>query len=108
PCFFRHAPATPVSLPLSLPDALPICIPHFPVDPGWRIQARWEPFDPPRTLEYLTVLGTPDSGTVSGQTVFERGDETFTLWPMDTDRKSTRLNSSHVKISHAVFCLKIE
>ncbi|MCX7564079.1 DUF1684 domain-containing protein [Xanthomonadaceae bacterium XH05] len=60
-------------------------IPHFPVDPGWRIQAHWEPFDPPRTLEYLTVLGTPDSGTVSGQAVFERGDETFTLWPMDTD-----------------------
>src|SRR5207342_3864232 len=25
-------------------------------------------------------------------------------WP--TDRKSTRLNSSHVKISYAVFCLK--
>src|SRR5690606_41709220 len=24
------------------------------------------------------------------------------------DRKSTRLNSSHVKISYAVFCLKIE
>src|SRR5690606_39687929 len=25
---------------------------------------------------------------------------------MDIDRKSTRLNSSHVKISYAVFCLK--
>ncbi len=58
-------------------------IPHFPVDPGWRIEARWEPFDPPRTLEYLTVLGTPDSGTVPGQAVFERDGETFTLWPMD-------------------------
>src|SRR5690606_40066272 len=29
------------------------------------------------------------------------------LWAVDgTDRKSTRLNSSHVKISYAVFCLK--
>src|SRR5690606_41220011 len=28
------------------------------------------------------------------------------LRPMKTDRKSTRLNSSHVKISYAVFCLK--
>src|SRR5690606_42000566 len=28
----------------------------------------------------------------------------FTLGPVD--RKSTRLNSSHVKISYAVFCLK--
>src|SRR5690349_23998428 len=26
--------------------------------------------------------------------------------PADTDRKSTRLNSSHVEISYAVFCLK--
>src|SRR5699024_12442173 len=26
--------------------------------------------------------------------------------PIDQDRKSTRLNSSHVSISYAVFCLK--
>src|SRR5207302_2116153 len=26
--------------------------------------------------------------------------------PLEVDRKSTRLNSSHVKISYAVFCLK--
>src|SRR5690606_41819254 len=38
----------------------------------------------------------------------------FDLWPVryatsyefQPDRKSTRLNSSHVKISYAVFCLK--
>src|SRR5690606_41503373 len=28
------------------------------------------------------------------------------LQELDKDRKSTRLNSSHVKISYAVFCLK--
>src|ERR1039457_3590699 len=28
----------------------------------------------------------------------------FSLWP--SDRKSTRLNSSHLVISYAVFCLK--
>src|SRR5690606_42044493 len=27
-------------------------------------------------------------------------------WQENKDRKSTRLNSSHVKISYAVFCLK--
>src|SRR5690606_41464546 len=27
-------------------------------------------------------------------------------WVAQSDRKSTRLNSSHVKISYAVFCLK--
>src|SRR3989442_7319369 len=29
-----------------------------------------------------------------------------TRWVSETDRKSTRLNSSHVRISYAVFCLK--
>src|SRR5207302_11332577 len=31
---------------------------------------------------------------------------TLVGWFMYEDRKSTRLNSSHVKISYAVFCLK--
>src|SRR5690606_41558570 len=31
---------------------------------------------------------------------------TFVVSTSATDRKSTRLNSSHVKISYAVFCLK--
>src|SRR5690625_6410351 len=30
----------------------------------------------------------------------------YPLWPQARDRKSTRLNSSHVAISYAVFCLK--
>src|SRR5690606_41660911 len=30
----------------------------------------------------------------------------FTIYGFALDRKSTRLNSSHVKISYAVFCLK--
>src|SRR5439155_12116345 len=32
--------------------------------------------------------------------------QSFNLVPTLTDRKSTRLNSSHVAISYAVFCLK--
>src|SRR5690606_41015013 len=35
-----------------------------------------------------------------------RGYEIVTLEEAQRDRKSTRLNSSHVKISYAVFCLK--
>src|SRR6202043_2392285 len=30
------------------------------------------------------------------------------FWSPTSDRKSTRLNSSHVRISYAVFCLKKE
>src|SRR5690606_22040740 len=44
-------------------------------------------------------------GTLLGATVVS--EETLLQEPtVDTDRKSTRLNSSHVKISYAVFCLK--
>src|SRR5699024_11991851 len=39
--------------------------------------------------------------------VQEKGPlHTFSPENQDTDRKSTRLNSSHVSISYAVFCLK--
>src|SRR3712207_7804035 len=34
------------------------------------------------------------------------GPDTITTLPEATDRKSTRLNSSHANISYAVFCLK--
>src|SRR5262245_64360760 len=34
------------------------------------------------------------------------GDETLPHLPYPEDRKSTRLNSSHLGISYAVFCLK--
>src|SRR5438067_10420153 len=34
------------------------------------------------------------------------GDEIAFLFVRERDRKSTRLNSSHVSISYAVFCLK--
>src|SRR5437899_7789864 len=43
--------------------------------------------------------GIPDAGSVS-----EDVDELFN--PNRIDRKSTRLNSSHLGISYAVFCLK--
>src|SRR5690606_26357340 len=36
----------------------------------------------------------------------QKGDGDWAVTPDRADRKSTRLNSSHVKISYAVFCLK--
>src|SRR5690625_3999237 len=46
----------------------------------------------------------PSSGAVRSnwQLLHSQGDPAFTI----KDRKSTRLNSSHVAISYAVFCLK--
>src|SRR5690606_41633641 len=48
-----------------------------------------------------------DSPTFTDRVVLEgRSPRTRGRLPMMLDRKSTRLNSSHVKISYAVFCLK--
>src|SRR5690606_41879346 len=56
--------------------------------------------------ERFSLLGPPFR-----KTAFENEDfgffADFAPQPVgDIDRKSTRLNSSHVKISYAVFCLK--
>src|SRR4051812_49859030 len=40
-------------------------------------------------------------GGVAGQIYLA----TKSIWPATPDRKSTRLNSSHMSISYAVFCL---
>src|SRR5690606_42013707 len=45
-------------------------------------------------------------GGASAQRYTNRECAAQKLRPVGTDRKSTRLNSSHVKISYAVFCLK--
>src|SRR5690349_23671840 len=53
----------------------------------------------------IAFLGTTTAGNFNGSTFWG-------VWHMyiahtfDGDRKSTRLNSSHVEISYAVFCLK--
>src|SRR5690349_22149194 len=53
-----------------------------------------------KTTSFYIIVGliSPDSGRVI------LDDKDVTGLPID--RKSTRLNSSHVEISYAVFCLK--
>src|SRR3954468_25112218 len=59
---------------------------------------------PPRsTLFPYTTLFRSDRGSDRCPSRFRRRDADHTS---RSDRKSTRLNSSHVEISYAVFCLK--
>src|SRR6266508_5960744 len=51
------------------------------------------------------VYGVPVYDTVREITSKERVDGSVLTVPPALDRKSTRLNSSHVAISYAVFCL---
>src|SRR5437667_4858336 len=61
---------------------------------------------PPRsTLFPYTTLFRSDS-TVRVQLPNGLSKDSSTTLTFDRDRKSTRLNSSHITISYAVFCLK--
>src|SRR3712207_6892911 len=64
-------------------------------------QARGVLFDLPQVVEgapaLLTGRGVAERVTVEPGSFFDSAP---------TDRKSTRLNSSHANISYAVFCLK--
>src|SRR5437773_5426088 len=70
----------------------------------------------PGVITYRTLIGQTfwsydDPVTVWLKTAYVRLREPGGLggafvWALKEDRKSTRLNSSHITISYAVFCLK--
>src|SRR5690606_41941202 len=62
---------------------------------------REQGLDPEREETWISLL----MGMSLSVTMHQRGIDFF-LAADHVDRKSTRLNSSHVKISYAVFCLK--
>src|SRR5690606_41994785 len=79
--------ATTEFLSLSLHDALPI------YDP---VELERRAFEEERGREELALqCRGVEAPTLQGE-----------FFPPALDRKSTRLNSTHVKISYAVFCLK--
>src|SRR5207249_12039073 len=88
-------PAPTQTYPLSLHDALPI---SSPVCECW----------PPGSLMPHSAW-PDDSGPSAIAMSASETMPTSRFLPLSTgsrDRKSTRLNSSHVSISYAVFCLK--
>src|SRR5690606_41696158 len=94
-----HAPAPTAIYPLSLHDALPISLMSigspflrlFVISP---VHSSF--FSTCRFASRKTSRGGCNSSSISRPVASSRVQ----------DRKSTRLNSSHVKTSYAVFCLK--
>src|SRR3712207_8622686 len=91
--FFFNDTATTEIYTLSLHDALPIC-------------RRWEDRSVQFDVERTTVLGRP-ALSVRGELDLATAPRLAEAAESQlSDRKSTRLNSSHANISYAVFCLK--
>src|SRR2546429_3807197 len=95
--FFFNDTATTEIYTLSLHDALPISIKFTPE--GGRIELAARQLDDHVRVEVRD--NGPGIQPEQQQRIFEAF---FRL--TETDRKSTRLNSSHGYISYAVFCLK--
>src|SRR3712207_7511087 len=83
--FFFNDTATTEIYTLSLHDVLPISHPHG------RVRDLAAPECPPSSV---------------GSRILVESKHPFGEFRAITDRKSTRLNSSHANISYAVFCLK--
>src|SRR5690349_24722657 len=90
--FFFNDPASPDIYTLSLHDALPIC---------WIAgTGRYMYDDEGKPIRLLGIV----SDVTERRRLEQRVRQAQKLDALD--RKSTRLNSSHVEISYAVFCLK--
>jgi hypothetical protein len=55
---------------------------YYAVDPGWRLRARFEPYDPPKPVAITNVLGDVSESESPGAVVFERGGRTYRLDPI--------------------------
>jgi uncharacterized protein (DUF1684 family) len=58
-------------------------IENFPIDVGWRYDARFEPHPPGKTIEIANVIGQLDAMPNPGAVVFERDGQTFRLEAVD-------------------------
>src|SRR5205807_7703359 len=99
-------PATPDIYTLSLHDALPILtgvldyyIAYQRITSGVRKRLL-------ATLVYPVILVTVATGIVTYIVSYVIPQFSRLYSELNIDRKSTRLNSSHLVISYAVFCLK--
>lgn len=60
-------------------------IDRYPIDTDWRVEARFEPYDPPKIIAVPTIMGTIDSSKCSGALVFDIDGETYRLEPVAED-----------------------
>src|SRR5690606_41788883 len=95
-----HSPVPTAAYTLSLHDALPISLTYY------------DQVDDEDESETSHMLNLAGDYQLSPKTTLNASAQAGFEWETEEestnflDRKSTRLNSSHVKISYAVFCLK--
>src|SRR5699024_12485094 len=99
--FFVHPTATTHIYTLSLHDALPIY-----QDIMYYTSVAYQHYKPIGVATGAQSYLQPSEENNLAGVIFTANNPNFGNEFVDADRKSTRLNSSHVSISYAVFCLK--
>src|SRR5205814_9609840 len=103
-----NAPRTPHPYTLSLHDALPIWANHRVVGAGEKARRDERHIEHrPGADEGVVIIALHHhQNSAKDQAQRPRAAAAERLDQSGEDRKSTRLNSSHLGISYAVFCLK--
>lgn len=52
---------------------------YYPLNPAWKIEGRFEPYNPPKTLKIVNVLGMVMDAPCAGAIVFSVGGHTYRL-----------------------------
>lgn len=58
-------------------------IEYFPIDPAWRIEADWVPYEPARQMPITNMIGVTEPQPVPGKAVFTWQGRTVELHPVD-------------------------
>ena len=51
----------------------------YPIEPAWRVEARFEPYDPPKTIGIPNILGQVTDSPAPGAVVFDWQGKTYRL-----------------------------
>ena len=74
---------------------------YFPLDPKWRVEARWEPYNPPKNISITDITGMVSDNPSPGALVFtvdgkeyrldpiQEGEDLFIIFKDATSRDST-------------------
>ncbi len=59
---------------------------YFPIDPKWRIEAKWEAFEKSRIMPISLMTGQTKPEPIPGKATFVRDGKTYELLPIDEGR----------------------
>ena len=64
---------------------------NFEFDPAWRIEAKWQAYEPPHEVEGVNIIGQTEKYQIMGKASFTRDGKTYSVEPMLENPGDTEL-----------------